>query len=103
MRDGRGHLMQTIYRCAFVRPEELLGGISAPSRPCAQAGSESYRFFVSDPRHPSLGFKRVSQRSPVYSVRVSIDYRALGVMDDGDIVWFWIGAHHEYDRLLAQR
>ena len=55
------------------------------------------------PRHPSLGFKRVSQRSPVYSVRVSIDYRALGVMDHGDIVWFWIGAHHEYDRLLARR
>lgn len=64
---------------------------------------ESYRFFVADPRHPSLGFKRVSQRSAVYSVRVSIDYRALGVMDDGDIVWFWIGAHHEYDRLLARR
>ena len=64
---------------------------------------ESYRFFVLDPRHPSLEFKRVSQRSPVYSVRVSIDYRALGVMDHGDIVWFWIGAHHEYDRLLARR
>ena len=32
---------------------------------------ESYRFFVLDPRHPSLGFKRVSRRSPVYSVHVS--------------------------------
>ncbi|MCY3669384.1 MAG: hypothetical protein OXH81_27335 [Gemmatimonadetes bacterium] len=63
---------------------------------------ESYRFFVSDPRHPSLGFKRVSQRRPVYSVRVSIDYRALGVLDEGDIVWFWIGPHHEYDRLLKR-
>ena len=64
--------------------------------------NESYRFFVSDPGHPSLDFKRVSRRRPVYSVRVSIDYRALGVLDQGDIVWFWIGAHHEYDRLLAR-
>lgn len=64
---------------------------------------ESYRFFVSDPGHPSLDFKRVSQRRPVYSVHVSIDYRALGVLDQGDIVWFWIGAHHEYDRILARR
>ncbi|MDE2836651.1 MAG: hypothetical protein OXL97_03970 [Chloroflexota bacterium] len=63
---------------------------------------ESYRFFASNPNHPSLDFKRVSRRRPVYSVRVSIDYRALGVLDEGDIVWFWIGAHHEYDRLLRQ-
>ncbi len=61
---------------------------------------ESYRFFMSDPGHPSLDFKRVGQRRPVYSVRVSIDYRALGVMHEGDIVWFWIGPHHEYDKLL---
>ena len=49
-----------------------------------QQARESYRFFVSDPRHPSLDFKRVSQRRPVYSVRVSIDYRALGVLDEGE-------------------
>lgn len=52
--------------------------------------------------HPGLGFKRVGLRRPVYSVRVSKDYRALGVLDDGDIVWFWIGPHHEYDRLLRR-
>jgi len=63
---------------------------------------ESYQFFISDPHHPSLDFKRVSQRRPVYSVRVSIEYRALGVLDDGDMVWFWIGPHHEYDRLLKR-
>ena len=61
---------------------------------------ESYGMFSEDPRHPSLQFKRVSQRRPVYSVRINIDYRALGVVDEGDIVWFWIGPHHEYDRRL---
>ena len=64
---------------------------------------QAYRFFALNPQHPSLNFKRVGQRSPpVYSVRVNIDYRALGVIDGGDIVWFWIGPHHEYDRLLRQ-
>ena len=63
---------------------------------------ESYRFFASNPNHPSLDFKRVGQRRPVYSVRVSIHYRALGVLEGGDIVWFWIGPHHEYDRLLRR-
>ena len=63
---------------------------------------ESYRFFASNPNHPSLDFKRVGRRRPVYSARVSIDYRAVGVMDQGDIVWFWIGSHDEYDRLLKR-
>ncbi len=63
---------------------------------------ESYGFFAADPNHPSLEFKRVSGRRPVYSARVSIGYRALGVLEQGDIVWFWIGPHHEYDRLLRE-
>lgn len=63
---------------------------------------EAHRFFELDPNHPSLDFKRVSQRRPVYSVRITNDYRALGVLDHGDIIWFWIGPHHEYDRLLRQ-
>ena len=62
----------------------------------------SYRLFSTDPRHPSLQFKRVSQRRPVYSARVSREYRALGVRDGDDIIWFWIGPHHEYDRLLKR-
>ena len=63
---------------------------------------DSYRFFASNPNHPSLDFKRVSRRRPVYSARVNIDYRALGVLCEGDIVWFWIGPHHEYDGLLRR-
>ena len=62
----------------------------------------SYRFFASNPNHPSLDFKRVSRRRPVYSERVSIDYRALGVLHEGDFIWFWIGQHREYDRLLKR-
>lgn len=61
---------------------------------------ESYRLFAGDPRHPSVQFKRVSQRRPVYSARISSDYRAVGVRDGDDMVWFWIGPHHEYERLL---
>ena len=36
----------------------------------------------------------------MYSVRVSMDYRALGVVNEGEIIWFWIGTHEDYDRLL---
>jgi len=58
--------------------------------------------FRGNPRHPGLHFKRVHDDPPVYSARVGIGYRAVGVPDDNTIVWFWIGSHADYDRLVAQ-
>ena len=48
----------------------------------------------------SLHFKRVSRKKPLYSARVGLDYRVLGMMDGDTVTWFWIGHHDEYDRLL---
>lgn len=39
---------------------------------------------------------------PIYSVRVDLEYRAVGVMDGEVIVWFWIGSHADYDELLKR-
>ena len=88
--------MRSYTRQSFWDAYRLL-----PDRVKRQARS-AYRFFESNPNHPSLDFKRVSRSRPVYSARVSISYRALGVVDDGSVVWFWIRPHHEYDRLLKR-
>ena len=61
---------------------------------------QAYLLFQNDPHHPSLRFKKVDEESNTYSVRVSLGYRALGVMEGSTIVWFWIGTHAEYDRLI---
>jgi len=53
-----------------------------------------------DPRHPSLHFKKVSR---FWSARVGVHFRAIAVQEGEDLVWFWIGHHSEYDRLLAGR
>jgi hypothetical protein len=45
---------------------------------------------------------RAIRRLPIYSVRIDIDWRAVGVMRDDEVIWFWIGPHKEYERLLAQ-
>ncbi|HEY7390807.1 MAG TPA: hypothetical protein VH640_19990 [Bryobacteraceae bacterium] len=36
----------------------------------------------------------------VYSARIGLDYRALAVMRKDRIVWYWIGNHADYDRLV---
>jgi hypothetical protein len=61
-----------------------------------------YGVFKNDPWYPALHFKRVHSSQPIYSVRVSRDYRALGVLSGDRIVWFWVGSHSDYDKLLNQ-
>jgi hypothetical protein len=34
-------------------------------------------------------------------VRVGAHYRALGVDVEGGVLWFWIGSHADYDRLIG--
>jgi hypothetical protein len=64
---------------------------------------QAYKLFTLDPKHPGLQFKRVSQKRPVYSARVTRNHRALGVLDGEGIIWYWIGNHEDYDRMLARR
>lgn len=60
----------------------------------------AYRLFKEDPAHPSLRFKLVHTSRPIYSARVGLAYRALGVRDGENVIWFWIGSHADYDRLI---
>ena len=62
----------------------------------------AYRAFQQNPHHPSLRFKSVHPMRPVYSARISSDYRAVGVLDGDEIIWYWIGSHGDYDKLLSQ-
>jgi hypothetical protein len=33
---------------------------------------------------------------------VGLGWRAVGVRDGDTMVWFWIGSHADYDRLLSE-
>jgi mRNA-degrading endonuclease RelE of RelBE toxin-antitoxin system len=62
---------------------------------------KNFDLLKSDPHHPSLCLKRVGKAKQLWSVRIGAHYRALGRDKPEGIVWFWIGAHAEYDRLLS--
>jgi hypothetical protein len=61
---------------------------------------KNYRLWRNNPSHPSLQFKRVNKKEPIYSVRVGIGYRALGLWEGDTVSWFWIGTHAKYDELI---
>jgi len=61
---------------------------------------KNYKLWKENPAHPGLQFKLVGKRMPAYFVRVGIGWRALGLIVDDVVVWFWIGSHAEYELLL---
>ena len=67
-----------------------------------QQAREAYRLFRQGADHPGLHFKKVHDDPPTWSARVGIGYRAVAALDGNTWVWFWIGSHADYDKLLAQ-
>lgn len=65
-----------------------------------QRARQAYKLWRDNPAHPSLFFKRVKEGQPLYSVRIGLGYRALGLLKGETVTWFWIGSHDEYDRLI---
>ena len=78
--------------------------LAALSREVRRQARSRYRQFLENPRHPGLRFKQIHGSDRLVSVRVGREYRAVGVRRSPDeIVWFWIGTHEEYEKLLAKR
>jgi hypothetical protein len=78
-------------RASWERYQALPAGVRA-------AADKAYRHWQQDHWHPSLHFKKIG---PYWVARISQDYRALGIESDGTLVWFWIGPHKDYERLLG--
>lgn len=59
---------------------------------------KNFELLRQNPRHASLRLKKVGA---FWSVRVGRGHRALARDRAEGLVWFWIGSHDEYDRLLG--
>lgn len=75
--------------------------LALPDAVKAQA-RKAYRLWRQNPRHPSLHFKRIHDREPLYSVRISLGWRVVGLLEGDTMFWYWIGSHADYDKLLEQ-
>jgi mRNA-degrading endonuclease RelE of RelBE toxin-antitoxin system len=61
---------------------------------------DAYRLFESDPQHPSLKFKKLPPFADIWSVRINNNYRAVACRRGEVLLWFFIGSHADYDKLL---
>ena len=62
----------------------------------------AYKLFQTDPHHPSLRFKKLPPFDDVWSARIAGGYRAVGRWRGDVIVWFFVGSHTDYERVLSR-
>lgn len=79
------------WRCYRALPEDV-----------RELADRCFSLLKADSAHGSLRFKRVG---PLWSVRVGLHYRALATDADadGELVWFWVGSHADYDKLVGRK
>lgn len=57
--------------------------LSLPQR-VQETAKKNYEIWQENPFHPSLEFKEVKPREKIWSVRVGIGWRALGIKNSND-------------------
>ena len=62
-----------------------------------ELADKNFALLRENPHHPSLGLRKIER---FWSARVGLHYRALARDRTEGLVWFWIGHHGEYERLL---
>jgi hypothetical protein len=87
----RSHLTKDFRKCFRELPERI-----------QRLARENYKLWKSNPHHNSLDFKCVNQAYGIYSLRIGIGWRALGLKKKSVVIWFWIGSHSDYDKYIQQ-
>jgi hypothetical protein len=62
---------------------------------------KTFRLFLANPNHPSLRFKPLQHVEELWSVRITLSYRAVCRRRGDNRYWFWIGTHADFDRDFA--
>jgi hypothetical protein len=62
-----------------------------------ELADKNFELLRANPNHPSLHFKKVGR---FRSARVGLQHRTLAVEIPDGLLWFWIGDHDEYERMI---
>ena len=65
-----------------------------------QDAQRAYRQCRLNPPTPVFNSRNWKAKAIYIQPESGLDYRALAVMKKDRIVWFWIGSHADYDRLV---
>jgi len=62
----------------------------------------AYKIWKDNPHYPGLKFSNIHPNKPLYSIRIGLGWRAIGLKEGDCMIWFRIGSHEEYNNLLTR-
>jgi hypothetical protein len=81
------HASPDFWQCYDALPQDI-----------RKQADQAFEHLKQDSQYPSLHFKRVGR---FWSARVGGSYRALAVESASGLIWFWIGSHADYDKIIG--
>jgi Txe/YoeB family toxin of Txe-Axe toxin-antitoxin module len=66
-----------------------------------RSARKAYYLWRENPFHPSLHFKCINSKEDIWSVRITRNHRAVGVLTGDTVTWFWIGSHDNYESFFS--
>jgi len=81
------HASPDFWACYGALPKEI-----------QSLADQAFERLKQDSSHPGLRFKKIGG---IWSARVGLHYRALAMEVSAGLLWFWIGSHADYDRLVG--
>ncbi len=68
--------------------------------PIQRKARKAFHRWREDPDNPLLHFKPIYPSKPVYSIRIGLGWRAVGLKAENHLIRLWIGSHADYDNLI---
>ncbi len=82
---------------AFLREDSYWRHFDELPAEVRKLAESNYELWRKNPNHPSLRFKQIHAEEPIFSFRVGMQHRAVGVqVDDGKVAWFWMGSFKHF-------
>ncbi|UCH73893.1 MAG: hypothetical protein JSU82_16505 [Rhodospirillales bacterium] len=97
MRDKLSLTFVSVSQDKLLREESYWREFDDLPQEIRKLAEHNYHSWKENPRNPGLRFKQIHQSLPIFSFRVGMRHRTVGVeTDDGKIVWFWVGSFETF-------
>ena len=101
MRDKLSMTFVSVAQDKLLREEAYWTQFDDLPQDIRKLAEENYHSWKENPRNPGLRFKKIHQTQPIFSFRVGMRHRTVGVeTDDGKIVWFWVGSFETFEKSI---
>ncbi|MEP6754991.1 MAG: hypothetical protein ABJA67_05790 [Chthonomonadales bacterium] len=88
-----------------VRTREFRSKFESLPENIREKALQSFRLWMANTSHPGLYFKQIDSKEDIWSARINVDFRAVCMKKmqacETVYIWFWIGPHDEYERLIG--